>query len=82
MIGLDDTEQEIAGKTFRTAMSPDEDRGVEDDSHVPTLGTLVHAQRREAEPEDVRPGLLPVERPPTADAGTKAASAAVTRTLS
>jgi hypothetical protein len=33
MVGLDEKEQEIAGKPFRTAMSPDEDRVVEDDSH-------------------------------------------------
>lgn len=33
MIGLDGTDQEIAGKPFRTAMSSNEDGGVEDDSH-------------------------------------------------
>jgi len=30
---LDDVDQEIAGKPFRTAMSSNEDGGVEDDSH-------------------------------------------------
>ena len=33
MIRLDDTDQEIAGKPFSASMSPDEDGGIEDDSH-------------------------------------------------
>jgi hypothetical protein len=34
MIGLDDTQQEIVGKTLRTTMTANEDRGVKDDSHL------------------------------------------------
>jgi hypothetical protein len=33
MIGLDGADQEIAGKPFGTAMSSNEDGGIEDDSH-------------------------------------------------
>ena len=33
MVGLDNTDQKIAGKPFSTAVSSNEDRGVEDDSH-------------------------------------------------